>query len=381
MNDRKKCKGCYKPIPVEGSSRCPPCAEEHKARERTRSAAQRPKGKWNGAQATQRAKKCGAPGAWTDEEMAKRVVMLGNVCVYCGGPAEEADHFKPLSKGGTNHSENLIPSCGPCNKDKGDKDPMEWLIETKKAEGVMKRLLGVLPKSPQVKDHSPQGLPNSPRGGAKSATWQGNGSPQGLPKGFTESTSGGIYTPSSLEDRDRAAAREWVGRISEYRDVKRGLVITGLRNPYERMNRIVSALANRGVSATVATLTEVVGDESPEAFDGVLLCPNLFDNAKSASRVEEVIEYRLARGLPTVVYIPPECDKKKPRFQRLITRLMTTCHHYGSDPLPKSKRMTEDQKMAAYEAWTAQQIEAHQDGETGLAHFPIAGVGWEAGAE
>jgi 5-methylcytosine-specific restriction endonuclease McrA len=368
VNDRKNCKGCYKPIPVEGSSRCPPCAEKHKAQERARQAAQSPKDKWNGAQATQRAKKCGAPGAWTDEEMSKRVVMLGNVCVYCGGPAEEADHFKPLSNGGTNYLENLVPSCGPCNKDKGDKDPLEWLIETKKAEGVMKRLLAILPKSPQVGDHSPQSLPNSPPGGAKWATWQGNGSPQGLPKGFTESTSGGIYTPSPLEDRDCAAEREWVARIADYRDAKRGLVITGLGHPYERMNSMRAILGKKGVGAIVATLTDVVGDESPEEFNGVLLCPNLFDNAKFASRVEEVIEDRIASGLLTVIYIAPDTEKKKPRFKRLITRLVATCHHYRRDPLPK--RVTVGEKMAAYEAWGAQ-----QNGAPGLGHSPIAGVG------
>jgi 5-methylcytosine-specific restriction endonuclease McrA len=348
MNDRKNCKGCHRPIPVEGASRCTPCAEKHKASERARSVARRPRREWNGAQAKQRAKKRGASGAWTDEEMSKRAAALGNVCLYCGGPAGEADHFKPLSKGGTNNLENIVPSCGPCNRDKGGKDPVEWLIETKKVNGVIQRLLEVHFKSPQVGDLSPQGLPNSLPGAANLRLLPGNESPQSLPKGFTESTSREIYTPSSLEDRDRAAAQEWVGRFSDYRDAKRGLVITGPRDPFERTNRIVSVLGKNGVSAAVAFLTNIVGDEGIEAVEGVLLFPNLLDNAKFATRVEEVIEYRLARGLPTVVYIPHEPYKKKPRFQRLISRLMATCHHYGRAPLPR--RFTEAEKEAALEA-------------------------------
>ena len=31
----------------------------------------------------------------------------------------EIDHSIPISKGGTNHLNNLIPSCIPCNRDKG----------------------------------------------------------------------------------------------------------------------------------------------------------------------------------------------------------------------------------------------------------------------
>lgn len=30
------------------------------------------------------------------------------------------DHFIPKSKGGNNHSNNIVPSCGPCNSRKSD---------------------------------------------------------------------------------------------------------------------------------------------------------------------------------------------------------------------------------------------------------------------
>ena len=45
-------------------------------------------------------------------------------CVYCGAvPSEtvllECDHIKPVAEGGTNEAENLVTSCGNCNRGKG----------------------------------------------------------------------------------------------------------------------------------------------------------------------------------------------------------------------------------------------------------------------
>lgn len=41
-------------------------------------------------------------------------------CSYCGAKAEEIDHIVPKSKGGTNSSYNLIPTCSSCNKKKSN---------------------------------------------------------------------------------------------------------------------------------------------------------------------------------------------------------------------------------------------------------------------
>jgi 5-methylcytosine-specific restriction endonuclease McrA len=102
MNQRKRCKGCYQAVPAEGPSRCPQCAGKHNATEAERRAAKNPQEKWNAAGALQRAKEYSAPGRWTDREMAELARAFGNACVYCGAPAEVADHFVPLSSGGTN---------------------------------------------------------------------------------------------------------------------------------------------------------------------------------------------------------------------------------------------------------------------------------------
>lgn len=48
--------------------------------------------------------------------------MLGGRCWYCGELTPEAitrDHKVPLSRGGSNERENLVPACDGCNRRKG----------------------------------------------------------------------------------------------------------------------------------------------------------------------------------------------------------------------------------------------------------------------
>lgn len=47
-------------------------------------------------------------------------------CAYCGCELDLEtmciDHFLPKAKGGSNHLENLMPSCRSCNSTKGTSD-------------------------------------------------------------------------------------------------------------------------------------------------------------------------------------------------------------------------------------------------------------------
>jgi len=55
----------------------------------------------------------------------------GRVCIYCGEEATHIDHQIPLSKGGTNQTDNLEPVCGVCNvkkQNKTDKEFRSYLI-------------------------------------------------------------------------------------------------------------------------------------------------------------------------------------------------------------------------------------------------------------
>lgn len=49
-------------------------------------------------------------------------------CAYCGaaGVSLELDHVLPISRGGSNHSLNLVPACKPCNCSKGAQTISEW---------------------------------------------------------------------------------------------------------------------------------------------------------------------------------------------------------------------------------------------------------------
>ena len=73
-----------------------------------------------------------APG-----EIEKALEILGmtyesRLCVYCGTPATDWDHLRPLVKnkqptGYINEIRNLVPACGPCNQSKSGADWDKWM--------------------------------------------------------------------------------------------------------------------------------------------------------------------------------------------------------------------------------------------------------------
>lgn len=63
-----------------------------------------------------RARRLVAAGAFTGAEWRALVKRWGNVCAYDGEPGPlEADHRIPLSRGGTNYIDNILPACRSCN--------------------------------------------------------------------------------------------------------------------------------------------------------------------------------------------------------------------------------------------------------------------------
>jgi 5-methylcytosine-specific restriction endonuclease McrA len=74
-----------------------------------------------------RARKRGANGTHSAQQVVARVVMFGNRCAYCLGPYEAIDHVIPLAKGGSNWPANLRPACAVCNGAKQDFDWREWV--------------------------------------------------------------------------------------------------------------------------------------------------------------------------------------------------------------------------------------------------------------
>ena len=69
--------------------------------------------------ARRRARRLDAAGSFTVGEWLALVELWGGRCAYCGERAPlEIDHRVPLSRGGTNSIDNILPACGPCNRRK-----------------------------------------------------------------------------------------------------------------------------------------------------------------------------------------------------------------------------------------------------------------------
>ncbi len=75
-----------------------------------------------------RARLRNAPGSYDLRQWRELVEFYGGRCAYCGRTgALQPDHKVPLSRGGTNYIENILPVCGSCNAKKGAKTIGEFL--------------------------------------------------------------------------------------------------------------------------------------------------------------------------------------------------------------------------------------------------------------
>jgi 5-methylcytosine-specific restriction endonuclease McrA len=79
-----------------------------------------------------RAVEMGAEGSFTPQEWQDRLIEFNYHCAYClqkieGAPHRE--HMMPLSRGGSNFIENIVPSCATCNRKKHDKTLLEFARE------------------------------------------------------------------------------------------------------------------------------------------------------------------------------------------------------------------------------------------------------------
>ena len=73
-----------------------------------------------------RAAKIGNGGQHTDREWQAKLIVFAGCCAYCGATADSRDHVVPLSRGGTDNIDNIVPACRSCNSGKRDKTPEEY---------------------------------------------------------------------------------------------------------------------------------------------------------------------------------------------------------------------------------------------------------------
>jgi CRISPR/Cas system Type II protein with McrA/HNH and RuvC-like nuclease domain len=77
--------------------------------------------------------------SYSDEDLNYIYDKADGHCYYCdkkidwsnyGRPGEKGawsvDHMRPVSRGGTDHLNNLVPACITCNSSKGDLKPSEF---------------------------------------------------------------------------------------------------------------------------------------------------------------------------------------------------------------------------------------------------------------
>ena len=76
----------------------------------------------------------GVEGSITEQELIDLENDYGGLCAYCGKEAEEIDHVIPLSRGGTNSIDNIVPCCAKCNDLKHNTPLLVWMWKTTQSE-------------------------------------------------------------------------------------------------------------------------------------------------------------------------------------------------------------------------------------------------------
>lgn len=86
--------------------------------------------KGQAAQARAIARRANAISTLTGEEWELITEMYGSRCVYCYDHAKlTVEHIVPLSRGGSNTFDNVVPSCQSCNSSKGAKPLLIWMYD------------------------------------------------------------------------------------------------------------------------------------------------------------------------------------------------------------------------------------------------------------
>lgn len=68
-----------------------------------------------------------AGGSFTAAEWRARLAEYDGKCAYCGSTERiEIDHKTPVSRGGLNTIENIVPACRACNRRKSSKTAEEF---------------------------------------------------------------------------------------------------------------------------------------------------------------------------------------------------------------------------------------------------------------
>src|SRR6266480_935981 len=89
-------------------------------------------------------------------------------CQYCGSrPNLTVDHVVPRSKGGASSWENIVASCAPCNRRKGDRTPRQAGMHPRSAPRTPRAEVFIHVASPTIPAAWLQYLPKPPEGAGR----------------------------------------------------------------------------------------------------------------------------------------------------------------------------------------------------------------------
>jgi 5-methylcytosine-specific restriction endonuclease McrA len=76
-------------------------------------------------------------GEFTEAEAQARWNEYQGCCAYCGAPAQELDHMVPVSAGGSNTIDNVVPACRPCNRSKHARPMLIFCLQKQLWGGIL----------------------------------------------------------------------------------------------------------------------------------------------------------------------------------------------------------------------------------------------------
>jgi 5-methylcytosine-specific restriction endonuclease McrA len=86
----------------------------------------------------------------------------GWACQYCGSNSNlTVDHVVPRAKGGVSSWENIVASCAPCNRRKGDRLPRQANMHPRRAPRVPRAEIFIAVSSPTIPAAWRQYLPEA----------------------------------------------------------------------------------------------------------------------------------------------------------------------------------------------------------------------------
>lgn len=102
----------------------------------------------------------------TAEQIEQALAILGMdevvLCTYCGDPATEWDHLRPLVSeqrptGYISEIHNLVPACGKCNQSKGNKPWRDWMLGTAPRSPASRGVPDLEEKMSRIEDYEKWG--------------------------------------------------------------------------------------------------------------------------------------------------------------------------------------------------------------------------------